>query len=117
MIMKRIITIFIVALLITVLAGCAKCISTEYSRVTVTILNTHYSPARLIPVLAGKTISTIPVPADYTTVIDYGGILYEIDGASVYHKCSNKVGKEVIGVLETKTYDDGTVRTDIISIE
>ena len=46
--------------------------------------------------------------------IEYDGIEYNIFGSNTYNKYSDQIGEYVNGTLETKKYDDGTVRYDIV---
>lgn len=101
------------------LVGCAKCISTETSTVQVKITDEyhraayttmHYNPAT-------KTMMPQPHPAVYRITVEYDGIEYNISGSNTYNKYSDQIGEYVNGTLETKKYDDGTVRYSIVDLE
>ena len=102
-----------------ILTGCAKCISTETSTVQVKIIDEyhkatyttmHYNPAT-------KTMMPQSHPAVYRITVEYNGVEYNISGSNTYNKYSDKIGEYVDGILETKKYDDGTVRYNIIDLE
>lgn len=116
--MKKI--LFSLAILLTsvfVLTGCAKCISTETWTVRVKITDEYYSPMYQMPVFNGKTTMMITYPAVYRITVEYNDVEYDIFGHNTYDKYSERIGEYVDGILETKKYDDGTVRYDIVSLE
>ena len=106
-------------MLAVMLACCAKCVSTETSTVQVKVTNayhkasyttTYYSPAT-------KTIFSQTHAAIYKITVEYDGRKYNIFDSSTYNKYSNRIGEYVNGTLETKKYDDGTVRYNIVDLE
>ena len=115
--MKRKISI-ILALTLTVLfmSGCAKCIDTQYSTVEVKIVDEYYREAYVTPMLCGKVVVMISHPAVYEVTIEYDNAIYVISGSDTYNKYSDKVGEFATGTLETKSYDDGTVRYNITEL-
>ena len=116
--MKKIILVLLSTLaLMFVLVGCEKCISTEYENVEVDIVDEHYKSEWFQPVFNGKSMALITHPAQYHITIEYNGIEYTIDGRDTYDRYKDKVGQTTIGTLEIRTYDDGTIRYDIISLE
>ena len=107
-------------LLITIilaLTGCAKCINTETSTVQVKIVDKYYSSAYTTPVYYGKTWMMTTHPAVYRITVEYNDIQYNINGHSTYEKYSNRIGDSVNAVLQTKTYDDDSVKYEIIELE
>lgn len=116
--MKKILcSLAMTLILISSLNGCAKCISTETSTVQVKIVDEYYSAAYMTPVTSGKVHTVIIHPAVYRITVEYNGVEYDISDSDTYDKYSNRVGEYVNGTLETKKYDDGTVRYNIISLE
>ena len=113
--MKRVLIFMLIAVLVT-LTGCAKIINTEYKEVDVKITDTYHRAAYVTPIRAGKVTSLITHPAVYRTYIKYEGIEYTLSGSSIYNKYKNKVGQTVKGKLKIDTYDDNTIRYDIIEI-
>ena len=113
--MKRILTFMLIAVLV-VLTGCTKVINTEYKEVDVKITDIYYRAAYVTPLHAGKVRSLITHPAVYRTYIEYDGIEYTLSGSSIYNKYKNKIGQTVKGKLNIDTYDDNTVKYDIIEI-
>ena len=71
----------------------------------------------MTPVFNGKTTTMITHPAVYRITVEYNGVEYTISGSDTYNKYKEKVGKTTIGTLEIRTYDDGTVKYDIIALE
>lgn len=116
--MKRnILMIMVVAFFIISLTGCAKCISTETSTVQVKVTDEYHRAMYTTPIFTGKTTIITTHPAVYRITVEYNGVEYDISGSDTYDKYSNRVGEYVNGTLETKKYDDGTVRYNIISLE
>ena len=114
---KKIIKIYLCGLtlmlmLAVMLAGCAKCISTETSTVyhKASYTTMHYSPAT-------KTMLPQTHAAIYKITVEYDGTEYGIWGSDTYYKYSDSIGESVNGILETKKYDDGTVKYNIVDLE
>lgn len=116
--MKKTLTILLAMLIVTFsLVGCAKCISTETSTVQVKITDKYHRAMYITPVFNGKTTTMITHPAVYRITVEYDGVEYDISGSDTYNKYSVKIGEYTNGTLQTKKYDDGSVRYDIIELE
>jgi len=98
-------------------AGCAKCIDTRYENVGVNIVDKVYSPAWVQTISTGKSVSVITHPAVYAILVEYNGTEYRINGRDTYHKYKGKVGQRAVGKLEIKTYDNNTIKYNIVSLE
>lgn len=105
------------AILAVSLAGCAKCISVEYEQVEVTVVDKFHRAMWMQPVLAGKVTTFITHPEVWDITVEYKGVEYTIGGSDTYEKYEDKIGQTAIGELEIKTYDDGTVKYDIVSLQ
>lgn len=114
---NRIFAVLLIAVLVFVLVGCAKCVSTEYENVEVTIVDKHHSAMWLQPMIVGKVTTFITHPAVWEITVEYNGVEYTIEDEDTYNKYEDKIGQTTIGELEIKTYDDGTVEYDIVSLE
>ena len=99
------------------LAGCAKLINTEYENVEVNIVDEYHRGMYVTPIRAGKVTTMVTHPAVYRITVEYNGVEYTISGSDTYNKYKEKVGQIAIGTLEIRTYDDGTVKYDIIALE
>ena len=116
--MKKNILMFLLPLVIMFsLVGCAECISTEYENVEVKIIDEHYSPTWYQPVFTGKSTTLITHPATYRITIEYNGVEYTFSDSDTYDRYKDKVGQTAIGTLEIRSYDDGTTRYVITSLE
>jgi hypothetical protein len=113
---KRIISLLLSSVLLLSCVGCAECISTEYTEVSVTIVNEYHCASRVRRVWTGKSFAMTTYPAQYKITVDYDGIEYTFDDKELYDKYKDKIGQTATGELEIKTYDDGTVTYDITSI-
>ena len=114
--MKKISLVMIICLSI-LLTGCAELISTEYESVEVNVVDTHHSGMWLQPVKAGKVTTFITHPATYKVTVEYNNVKYTIDDQSTYNRYKGKIGQVTVGALETRTYDDGTVKYNITELQ
>lgn len=114
---NRILALLLLTILIFSLVGCAKCISTEYQDVEVVVIDAFHRAMWIQPVWTGKMMMAITHPAVYQITVKYNGVEYTIGSSDTYNKYKDKIGKTVIGKLEIKTYDDGTVKYNIVSLE
>lgn len=112
--MKKIILLVLVLFLFT---GCAECISVEQQEVDVKIVEAYHRPSYCVPMRVGKVTTIMTYPAIYRITIEYNDKKYTINGSQAYHKYKDKVNQTVKGILEIRTYDDDTVKYNIISIE
>ena len=114
---KQIISMFVALALIFALTSCAKCIGTETSTVEVKVIDKYYRSAYVTPVYYGKGITMITHPAVYKIIVEYEGNAYAFYGIDTYTKYVDKVGENADAILETKKYDDGTVKYNITTLE
>ena len=99
------------------LVGCRKCISTETSVVHVKVVDKYYQAAYITMFWNGKSMMPVSHPAIYKIMVEYDGANYNIYGSIVYDQYSNRIGEYVNGILETKKYDDGSIKRDILNLE
>ena len=116
---KKIRGIVVLLLVISLLTGCAKCIDVQTSEVEVTITDVyhHSSYTTMQYSAATKTMMPHTHPAVYRVTVTYNGADYYFHGAATYKRCKNKLGEQIPAVLETRLYDDGTERYNIVSIK
>lgn len=115
--MKRIVAIIAAISCVFTLIGCAKLLSEEYSTVSVIVVDKHHMPVRIVPVIAGKVRTFVTFPSRYYIAVEYNGIEYSISGSDTYSRYKDRIGETTNAQLRTRTYDDGTVKYDIISLE
>lgn len=118
--MKRfkfiLLTVLFMALVLT---GCAECISTETSTVNVKVIEQYHKDDDILycyNVLLKRTMVLHDTAINKITV-EYDGVQYSFDDQATYNKYFDKVGKCVKGTLETRKYDDGTIKQRIISLD
>ena len=101
------------------LVGCTKLVSTEYENVEVKIIDVYYKPSytTITYNVALKMPMVQAHPAVYRITVEYNDIEYTISGSDTYNKYKEKVGQTTTGTLEIRTYDDGTVKYDITTLE
>lgn len=100
-----------------VLCSCAKLLNEEYSTVSVIVVDSHYTSPRIVPIVAGKVRTFVTYSAQYRIVVEYNGIEYSIGGRDTYSRYKDKIGEAANAKLRTRTYDDGTIKYDIISLD
>lgn len=114
--MKRLLVFFMLIVVLVMLTGCAKVINTEYKEVNVKVTDKYHTAAYVTPIRAGKVTTMVTHPAVYRVYVEYDGVEYSLSGSGVYNKYKNKIGQTIKGKLEIDTYDDGTVRYNIVEI-
>lgn len=121
---KKIIKIYLCGLTLmfmfaVMLACCAKCVSTETSTVQVKVTNAYHKASYTTMYYSPATKTMLPQThaAVYKITVEYDGTEYDIRGRDTYYKYSDSIGKSVNGTLETKKYDDGTVKYNIVDLE
>ena len=85
--------------------------------VEVVIVDKYYRGEYTILSYNGYGFVPIINPAAYEIIVQYNGAEYTIDGSDTYDKYKDKVGQTIMGKLEIATYDDGTVKYNIVSLE
>lgn len=114
---NRMLVLLLLAVFLFNLVGCAKCISTEYESVEVVIVDKYHRAMWMQPIRAGKVTTMVTHPAVWRITVEYNGVKYTVNGRDAYNKYKDKIGQTTIGELEIRTYDDGTVKYDIVSLE
>ena len=104
--------VFVVALI----SG-PKCISTEQETVEVIIVDEYHRSSYMTPMSAGKVIIMHRHPAVYQITVKYNDTEYTIDDEDTYNRYKNRIGETTTGTLEIRTYEDGSVRYDIVALE
>ena len=101
------------------LVGCAKCISTEQQTVEVKIVDEHFKPSTTT--VEYNVVFKMPmakvIPESYKIEVEYNNTIYTFTDYENYQNYKDKVGEYTNAILETRTYDDGTVKYDILSLE
>lgn len=116
--MKRKFLVFLLMVIIAFnLIGCAKCVSTEQENVEVTIVDEYYRGSYVTPIRAGKVTTMVTHPAVYIITVEYDDNEYTFTDSNTYYEYKDKVGQSVNATLETRTYDDGSVRYDIVLLD
>ena len=115
---NKLLKICVVIFILTfVLTGCAKCTSTETSIVQVKITDKYYRAQHTTIIPTGKSTVIIPHSAVYKITVEYNGTEYNVYGNDTYNKYSDKIGEYTNAVLETKKYDNDTVKYNITELE
>lgn len=113
--MKRYLTIILLSLTL-LLTGCAELVSTETREVDVIVIDSYHRNMWLQPIHAGKVTTWITHPAIYRITVLYNDIQYNIEGSDIYDQFKDDIGETVTGVLEIRTYDDGSTQSDIVGL-
>ena len=59
----------------------------------------------------------ITYPATWCITIKYNNVEYDISGRDSYKKYYDKIGQSTVGVLEIRTYDNGTTKYKIVELK
>ena len=116
---KKIRGIVALLLVISFLAGCTKCIDVQTSEVEVTITDVyhHGSYTTMQYNAAIKVMMPHIHPAVYRVTVSYNGADYYFYDSATYERCKNSLGEQIPAVLETRLYNNGTERYNIVSIK
>ena len=99
--------LLVIALL---LSGCVipKEVKRESENVVGVVVNTNYTPARIIPMRSGKVTTYIRYPAHYDVFVEYNGIKETFNDSFLYN--NYKIGDNINLILITIYYDNNEVR-------
>lgn len=115
--MKKILAIMLALMMLCpMLIGCAELIDTKYETVQVEIVDEYYRGSRTTVTMVGKVPVARRIPARYEITVKYEGVEYTVSGQETYEQYKDMVGETVSATLEIRTYDDGTIKLDIISL-
>lgn len=113
---KKVLSITTVLILVLTLAGCAKCINTEYQDIEVRIVDAEYRPVLSTGTYQSKKRRTRRTLPKYEVVVEYEGAEYKFIDFKTYRAYKDLVGETVPATLRVRTYDDGTVKYNIESL-
>lgn len=97
--------------------GCSKVVDTKQEEVLVKVVDEYSRGSYMLPMQAGKVTTWVTYPATHRITVEYDGVEFTINGEETYYKYKDQVGMIASATLETRTYDDGTVKYDIIALE
>ena len=116
--MNKLVVLFMVAMLcMCILTACKKCISKDYETETVKIVDEYHRGHYVTPVRCGKSFTMVSHPAVYRITVEYEGNKYSINDEETYMKYSTKIDSETKAIFYVKTYDDGSKKYYLDSIE
>lgn len=113
--MKKIILITLLSLT-AIFSGCRKEIKRSEEDVTVTIAGAFHQDEIVDRWFDWKSQDWRSKTVQYEENIlylEYEGKEYEVKGESYYRHYGNRVGDEIVATLITRTYDDGTIKTEL----
>lgn len=97
--------------------GCSKVVDTTQEEVLVKVVDEYSRGSYMLPMKSGKVTTWMTYPAVHDITVEYEGVEYIINDEETYYKYKDQVGMIASGTLETRTYDDGTVKYDIIALD
>lgn len=107
--MKKIL-FFCLLVVCVLLVSCAKLVSEETIQVEAIITEVDKDPPRMV----GKVI----MPSDFDIYFEYNGLKGSWDvNRKTYELYKDKIGDTIKCNLITYTYDDGTIKKRLVSIE
>ena len=115
--MRKLLTIIITFCILISLTGCTKVINVKYQDVEVKVVDEYYRGMFVQPLHVGKVTTMIAHPAEYRITVEYEGIQYKFIDKETHDKYKDKLGQNVTGTLEILSYDDGSIRHDIVNLK
>lgn len=96
-------------IVVLLLGGCAfpKEVKRETENVVGIVVDTNFTPSRIIPMHCGKITTFITQPARYSVYVEYNGIEEVFNDSFLYD--NYKVGDNIDLVLITIYYDNGDI--------
>ena len=114
--LRRCVALLLLIFVIVSMTACAKCIATREETAEVVITETYYRPAWTQPVWNGKFFVPIRHPAVYRVTVMYEDVEYVMSGREVYDIFVNRIGDTAVATFEVRTYDDGTLKRELIKL-
>ena len=98
---------------VLLLSGCVfpKEVKRETENVVGVVVDTNFTPSRIIPMHCGKVITFVNQPASYRVVVEYNGIRKVFDDSFLYN--NYKAGDNINLTLITIYYNNDEVRYKI----
>ena len=95
---------------VLLLSGCAfpKEVKRETQNVVGVVVDTNFTPSRIIPMHCGKITTFIRQPARYSVYVEYNGMKETFNDSFLYD--NYKAGDNIDLVLITIYYDNGDLR-------
>ena len=95
---------------VLLLSGCAfpKEVKRETENVVGVVVDTNFTPSRIIPINCGKVITFMSQPPSYRVTVEYNGIRKVFDDSFLYN--NYKAGDNINLTLITIYYDNDEVR-------
>lgn len=104
-------------LVVSLLSGCSELVERTHINDYVTITDADYSPGYSSIYLIGGTIYDDTVDPEYIIEYEYNGIEDCVDDEDIYNKYRDKIGEKVPAVIRVDTYDDGTIKYIVESVD
>lgn len=94
---------------VLLLSGCAfpKEVKRETENIVGVVVDTNFTPSRIIPMHCGKITTFIRQPARYSVYVEYNGIKETFNDSFLYDHY--KAGDNIDLVLITIYYDNGDI--------
>ena len=94
---------------VLLLSGCAfpKEVKRETENVVGVVVDTNFTPSRIIPMHCGKITTFIRQPARYSVYVEYNGMKETFNDSFLYD--NYKAGDNIDLVLITIYYDNGDI--------
>ena len=96
-------------IVVLLLSGCVfpKEVKRETENVVGVVVDTNFTPSRIIPMHCGKITTFIRQPARYSVYVEYNGIEETFNDSFLYD--NYKVGDNIDLILITIYYDNGDI--------
>ena len=94
---------------VLLLDGCAfpKEVKRETENIVGVVVDTNFTPSRIIPMYCGKITTFIRQPARYSVYVEYNGMKETFNDSFLYD--NYKIGDNIDLILITIYYDNGDI--------
>lgn len=89
----------------------------QITEVPVRIVASYRNDGKLRPVFKDKKLSLVRRPDQFEVTVEYAGDHYVIEDETIYYQFFDRVGDEVIGVLQKQSLSDGAVTKRFIDLK
>jgi hypothetical protein len=114
------IVLILIIIVISILQGCAKVVSSETKDIKGTVISTEYrgSYSTTTFIMSGNTMIPITYisPEEYNVTINADGTEFHVDNEEFYNICKGKEDKEVSCKIKVERYDDNEERKNLIYV-
>jgi len=93
------------------------CINESFTTVLVKVVETKEKESYCSSVVADKATTMAHCPTQYEVTVSHDGREYTFNDEALYNKCKGYIDRHVPGILRTRIYKNGEVKTKIVNLK